>query len=133
MRADRALVKKFIAESNRIESAVSFITRFAIEDTQIKGIEVKKGDTFMCLLWAANRDPKKFLNSNNILLARPNDILLIFGSGIHFCIGAAVAKIEMEIATKNFMDKFSDFKIIPELNWRHDFRFRALQTLKIKV
>jgi len=133
VRADRSLSKKFIAESNRVESAVSFITRFALEDTKIKGVEVKKGDTFMCLLGAANRDPKKFTNANGIVLDRPSDNTLIFGSGIHFCIGAAVAKIEMEIALKNFMDKFHDFEIVSKLNWRQDFRFRALEELNVKV
>lgn len=133
IRIDRTLIKKFIAESNRLESAASFITRIAAEDTQVNGVKIKKGEQLMCLLGAANRDPKKFSEPNAISLERPNDNSLVFGSGIHYCIGAAVAKIEMEIALKNFMDKFGNFEIISEINWRNDFRFRALQTLRLKV
>jgi pimeloyl-[acyl-carrier protein] synthase len=133
VRRDRSLIKKFIAESNRLESATSFVNRYAPEDAQIRGVDIKKGDKIICLLGAANRDPKKFTNANEIDFERSNENHLVFGSGAHFCIGAAVAKIEMEVALKNFMDKFNNFEIVSELNWGHDFRFRSLQTLEISV
>ncbi|HEX9165078.1 MAG TPA: cytochrome P450 [Gemmatimonadales bacterium] len=88
-----------IEEATRWESAVQSCTRHATEAVVLRGVAIPAGDTVQCLLGAANRDPSVFPEPDRFDPDRPNLAAhLAFGSGRHFCLGAALARLEAQTA-----------------------------------
>ena len=82
----------------RYESPVQVTGRAALEDVSVGGLDLKKGDTILCLLGAANRDPAVYADPDRLDITRENVRPLSFGGGVHYCLGAHLARIEAEIA-----------------------------------
>ena len=111
VRADRALVPKVVEEALRLESPIQGFPRRALVDTEINGVEVPAGAQVMLMIGAANRDPSQFENPDEVQLdggARPH---VSFGKGIHFCVGAALSRLEAEIALNALLDRFGTIEL----------------------
>ena len=96
-----ALIPAAIEESLRWEAAVQSCTRHAATATALGGVEIAAGDTVQCMLGSANRDPEHFENPDTFDIHRANaSDHLTFGFGRHFCLGAALARLEAQIAVR---------------------------------
>jgi cytochrome P450 len=96
-----------IEEATRWESAVQSCTRHATEDAVVRGVTIPAGDTVQCLLGAANRDPAVFPDPDRFDPDRPNLAAhLAFGSGRHFCLGAALARLEAHCALAGLLARW---------------------------
>ena len=82
----------------RFDPPLHLFTRFALEDAEAFGHRFRRGDTVGCLLAAANRDPARFPDPHRFDPARAAGPHLAFGAGIHFCVGAPLARAELAIA-----------------------------------
>ncbi len=112
IRGDNSLVKKFIEETLRFYSPIQLLPhRFAREDVNLNGKNIKKGDQVMVYLGSANRDEKVFDDSEIFDLNRKFNAHLAFGTGIHMCIGAPLARLEAGIACTGLLEKFAGIKI----------------------
>ena len=111
LRRDRAIVENAIDESLRYESPIQRITRTTIREVEISGVCVPKGDRVTLFFGAANRDPAEFPNPDEFRVDRDLANHLAFGMGIHYCLGAPLARAEAKITLNAFLDRFSRIRL----------------------
>ena len=122
------LITSAIEECLRYESPTQMIARIASEDVELNKAHIKKGEQVYVLIGAANRDPKQFPNPDVFDITRNPNPHLAFGSGIHFCLGSALARLEAQIAIQVFLQ--NELKIHPEtIKWRKLAGFRAMEEM----
>jgi hypothetical protein len=131
LQSDPSLIVNAIEEFLRYDSSVQLTGRTALEDVEVGGIAVAKGDSVLCLLGAANRDPAVYPDPDRLDITRANIRPLSFGGGIHFCLGAQLARIEGEVAISTLLRRFPKLKLDnPEHpDWRPTFVLRGLNKL----
>ncbi|HWO35911.1 MAG TPA: cytochrome P450 [Candidatus Acidoferrum sp.] len=126
------IIRSAVEEILRYESPVQFTARVLKEDIEICGQPIRKGWTVLCMLGAANRDPKQFKEPNQLDLKRLNNQHLAFSAGLHFCIGAQLARLEGQIALLNLVQRFPQMKLTgPRPEWASTFGFRGLKSLPV--
>ena len=106
-------------------------TRFVLEDTELAGYKLKKGQTIGLLLGAANHDDAKYKNPELIDFERGGTGHVGFGAGIHFCIGAPLARLEMQIAMNVLFERLPDLKLVEKPIYADRFHFHGLQNLMV--
>ena len=126
------IIRSAVEELLRYESPVQFTARVLKEDIEICGQPIRKGWTVLCMLGAANRDPKQFKEPNQLDLKRLNNQHLAFSAGLHFCIGAQLARLEGQVALLNLAQRFPQMKLTgPRPEWASTFGFRGLKSLPV--
>ncbi|MBD8006478.1 cytochrome P450 [Bacillus norwichensis] len=126
------LIETAVEEFLRYESPTQMTARIASEDLQINGATIKKGEHVYIFLGAANRDPSRFDRAHVLDVTRNPNPHLSFGYGVHFCLGASLARIEAQMAISVLIQRIPDFKIaLDELQWRKLVGFRSLKKLPI--
>jgi cytochrome P450 len=133
LKAKPALITNAIEEFLRYDSSVQLSGRVALEDIDdLGGKKIPKGESVLCLLGSANRDPAVYPDRPESLdITRPNVRPLSFGGGIHFCLGAQLARIEAEIAIATLLRRLPDLRLDDAENpeWRPTFVLRGLKRL----
>ena len=110
LRADRSLLKGFVEEALRTESPVQGQARVATRDTELRGVPIAKGTTVIARFGAANHDADEFAEPARFDIRRANAVNhLAFGGGVHYCIGAPLARAEMQIAFAALLDRTDDW------------------------
>ncbi|MCS6285907.1 MAG: cytochrome P450 [Nitrospira sp.] len=107
LREDRSLVEAVIDETLRFESPIQRLPRNTTKDTEISGVKLPAGSTISVYYGAANRDPLEFSNPDEFRLDRDLHNHVAFGAGIHYCLGAPLARAEASIALNTLLDRFS--------------------------
>ncbi len=108
LRNDLELVPNAVEEMLRYRFHISKRERFVKQDNNLLGVELKKGETIIVWMSAANFDEDMFDNPFEMNIHRPNNKKhLTFGNGAHFCLGAPLARLELNIALKTFLQKYS--------------------------
>lgn len=110
LRADRSLVETVSEETLRYESPVQRLFRTATREVEVSGAKVSKGDRVTIFYGAANRDPQAFPNPDEFRLDRDLRNHVAFGMGIHYCLGAPLARAEARITLNAFLDRFPVIK-----------------------
>jgi cytochrome P450 len=127
------LITNAVEEFLRYDSSVQLAGRVALEDIEdLGGKKIPKGESVFCLLGSANRDPAVYPDRPDQLdITRPNVRPLSFGGGIHFCLGAQLARIEAEIAISTLLRRLPDLRLDDAENpqWRPTFVLRGLKAL----
>lgn len=95
----------------RCESPVQFLTRAASSDTEVGGVPVAADEVVLLLIGAANRDPRRFPDPDEFRPGRPGPASLAFGAGAHFCLGAAVSRLEARFAWPRLFARFPDLAL----------------------
>ena len=131
-RAHPDIAPTAVEEFLRFDSPVQFNLRTALEPAELAGDPLARGDRIVVLQGAANRDPGRFANPDELYLRRENNMPLSFGWGIHHCIGAALARMEGEIAFNALLERFGEIELLDEVpHWRPGFTLRGLLELPI--
>jgi cytochrome P450 len=121
-----------IEELLRYDSPVQFTARIARETTEIGGKKIYKGMSVMFMLGAANRDPARFQEPDTLHLSRQDNRHLAFGSNIHYCIGAALARLEGQIAIETLLRRMPDIRLAGfPLQWQENLSFHGLTALPV--
>ena len=95
-------------------------------------VPLKKGQEIALMYASGNRDPRKFSKPDTLELTRTENAHLTFGLGTHYCIGAPLARLEMQVALHSLLKKIPDFKLESEnLEYGKGFVIRGLQSLRI--
>lgn len=111
VRSDNSLIDNAIEETLRFDSSILKQSRVASEDIEIAGQKIKKGDYIHFMIGAANRDSAKFSHPNTFDIFRTDQAHVSFGHGIHFCIGAPLARLEARIAIRQLLERLPVLEI----------------------
>ncbi|QUX26971.1 cytochrome P450 [Nocardiopsis akebiae] len=104
--ADPNLASSAVEEILRFDSPIPMVSRWANTDTEVSGVPVKRGDHLLVLVGSANRDPAKFADPDRLDITRADaSNHLAFSSGIHYCLGAPLARLEGEIALRALAER----------------------------
>jgi cytochrome P450 len=130
--ADPSRAPAAVEELLRYDGPVQATGRVAMEDLEIGGQKVTKGQAVLTVLGAANRDPTQFENPDELDLDRRPNEHVAFGDGIHFCLGAPLARAEGQIAFETLLRRFAQPRLETEsLLWGGSFILRGLKGLPI--
>jgi pimeloyl-[acyl-carrier protein] synthase len=137
LRADPTLINSAVEELLRFEPPVQLaFIRVATEDTTIGGEEIIENELVFGLIGAANHDPAVFPDPHELRIDRPLEVPHIaFGQGPHYCMGAALARAEGEIALRSVLiDRFPDLTLLDETHtWRDAFTLRGVKRLMVST
>ncbi len=129
-----ALMPLAVREFARYDSPVQFSGRAVTQDFSWHDQSIKKGQTVILLLGSANHDPEKFSEPETLNISRDEGMPLSYGHGMHFCIGAALAQTEGEIAFATLLDRTSSLTMLDDAPaWRANLSFRGLSRLRIAL
>jgi cytochrome P450 len=132
LRENPEIIRSAVEELLRYESPVQFTARVLKEDMEVCGQQIRKGWTVLCMLGAANRDPERFKEPNQLNLKRLNNQHLAFSAGPHSCIGSQLARLEGQIALQNLVQRFPEMNLSgPRPEWASTFGFRGLKSLPV--
>ncbi|MFJ6622562.1 cytochrome P450 [Kitasatospora sp. NPDC091335] len=135
-RGESALLDTAIEELLRYDGPVEMATwRFATQPLTVGGVDIPVGDPVLVVLAAADRDPARFADENTLDLARTDNPHLGFGHGIHYCIGAPLARLEGRAALATLLSRLPDLRLAesPEnLRWRGGLIMRGLRELPVE-
>ena len=109
--ADRSLVPNAIEELLRFEPPAPHVGRYVAADVEVQGQTVPAGSAMLMLIGAANRDDDRFPDGDRFDIHRNTAGLLTFGYGIHFCLGAALARLEGRVALDAVLDRFPEWEV----------------------
>jgi len=128
LREQPQLLKTAIEECLRFNGPMKGTMRAAAEDMVIGGVPVKQGDRVMLLMASANRDPAQFADPERLDIARNPNPHLAFGHGIHFCLGAPLARLEVEIGLAEMARRFPGIALAGPVKYEPRILSRAIQT-----
>jgi cytochrome P450 PksS len=134
--SEPSLVKPAVEELLRYTSPVFTTTeRYAREDTTIHGVTIPQGEMTLGVIGSANRDETAFENPNELQITREPNRHLSFGQGIHFCLGAPLARMEAQIAFTTLLQRVPNLRLTKpssSLHWRPSIFLRGLAALPLK-
>jgi cytochrome P450 len=129
---DRSLIKNAIEEMLRYDPPVQMVSRVSMtDDVSIEGVEVPKNKFIAVIVASANRDEEIFNEPDKFDITRSEIRHLSFSEGIHFCLGAPLARVEGAIAFDKILDHLKGGKIIEEPKYRGNYNMRGLEHLRI--
>ena len=105
--ADPGMAAAAVEEVLRFDSPVQFVHRNVLEDLEVDGHRLRKGDVVLTLLAAANRDPARFADPDRFDVGRPDNLHLAFAWGLHFCLGARLARMEGQLVFRGLVERFA--------------------------
>ncbi|MDI5965264.1 cytochrome P450 [Streptomyces sp. SL13] len=136
-RGDREALGVAVEELLRWDGPVELATwRFAREELDIGGQRIGTGEPVLVVLAAADRDPRRFADPDTLDLARRDNPHLGFGHGIHYCVGAPLARMEGRIAFERLLTRFPDLRLDADpadLRWRGGLIMRGLRELPVAL
>ncbi|MCW5730765.1 MAG: cytochrome P450 [Alphaproteobacteria bacterium] len=130
---DAALVESAVEEMLRYDGPSLSSVRVVAEDFELEGARLRQGERVFLMNAAANRDPRVFPEPDRFDIRRPDNRHLTFGFGLHFCVGAPLARLEGAVAFPRLLSRFRDFELaVAEPNWSDDIIFRAMTALPVR-
>jgi cytochrome P450 len=131
LREDRSLLPGAIEELMRFDPPLQLFERTATADTVVGGVSVRQGQKIAALLGSANHDPAVFVAPEELDVRRADNPHISFGAGIHFCIGAPLARVELQATFGALLDRTSAMELGAEPVRRPEFVIRGLETLPV--
>jgi cytochrome P450 len=135
LKANPGLIPGAVEEMLRFATPVtSPAPRFAMEDVEVGGQRIRKGEGLVVLLSSANRDHSQFVNAEEMNLTREENKHIAFGQGIHYCLGAPLARLEGDIAFTTLLERMPNLHLnIPrdQVQWRGAMNLRGLVSLPV--
>ena len=137
LRSNPGLIASAVEEVLRFSSPLQMATeRYAREDVVVAGVRIPRGSLVYVVLASANRDPSAFPDADRFDIDREPNRHLAFGFGIHFCLGAPLARAEGQIAIARLLQRFASLTLavpVAKLKWRRGLVLRGLDSLPINV
>ncbi|GAA1160434.1 cytochrome P450 [Streptomyces hebeiensis] len=136
LRAEPALIPKAVEELLRFVPLLNGLTlpRYALEDTELGGVLVRAGEPVIVSQAAANRDPEAFSDPDRVVFDRPGNAHVSFGYGTHYCLGAHLARLELQVALERVLARMPGLRLavpVAELRWRSKQFFSGLHELPV--
>jgi len=122
-----------VEECLRFDPPLHMFDRWVIEDCTLFGHEFKRGDNVKCLLGAANRDPAPYPDPHVFDPARKGPVNVAFGGGIHFCVGAPLARLELRVALQVLFERCPDVALAAPPRYGDTYHFHGLDRLMVRA
>jgi len=137
LRENPDLLPGAVEEFLRYDGPIGHATlRYTMEPLELSGTTIPAGEFVLVSLISANRDPDRFPAADDLDVTRPGGGHLAFGHGIHFCLGAPLARLEGQIAIGRLIERFPDLALATdpaELRWRNSTLLRGLESLPVRL
>ena len=122
-----------VEEMLRFDSPAPAVSRVAVEELKLRGKRIRAGERVFLMLNAANRDPEAFEDPERFDIARRQGRQIAFGFGIHFCVGAPLARLEAALAFPRLLAAMEDIEIaVDRLDWRDGVSLRGTVSMPIR-
>jgi cytochrome P450 len=129
----RPITPELVDEILRFDAPLHMFTRYALEDLDYNGLNLKKGETVGLMLGAANHDAARFPASDEFQPARAPNPHVSFGAGIHFCIGAPLARLEMQLALEVLFARLPNMSLAGQPHYKDVYHFHGLEALRVNL
>lgn len=133
LREDRGLLPSAIEELMRWDTPLQMFERWVLEDIEVGGVVIPRGVEVALLFGSANRDPEVFDDPDRLDVGRADNPHISFGAGIHFCLGAPLARIELIESFGALMDRAPELELVREPVWKPGYVIRGLESLDVRV
>jgi cytochrome P450 len=131
--ASPAATAATVEETLRYDPPLHMFTRYALEDVEIAGERLKLGDTIGLMLGSANRDSARYADAERFEPTRDASGHTSFGAGIHFCLGAPLARLEIEVALPVLFQRLPKLRLAEAPRYRDTYHFHGLERLMVGV
>ncbi len=133
LRADHTLVASAIEELMRYDTPLQLFERWVLDDIEVDGTTIPRGAEIAMLFGSANHDPEVFRNPEQLDLARKDNPHISFSAGIHYCIGAPLARIELAASMTALLEKAPTLRLAAEPRRKPNFVIRGLEGLAVDL
>ena len=130
---DSSLLNGAVDELLRFDSPVQLDSRIAREPVELRGKRISPGQRVLCLLGAANRDPGPFPDPDRLDVGRSASNHLAFGRGVHYCLGAPLARLEGRVAFEALLPRLGGLRLAEEPRYRDQVALRGLESLWLEA
>jgi cytochrome P450 len=130
---DADLVPRAVEEMLRYDGPVPFVVRDVLEPAHVESVVLLPGETVVAMLGAANRDPERFERPDHLDVGRSNNHPLSFGGGIHFCLGAPLARLEGQVVFARMRERLAGIDLLVEEPPRAPGFLRGVESLPVSV
>ncbi|MFB7662548.1 cytochrome P450 [Kitasatospora sp. NPDC056138] len=127
------LLPTAVEELMRYDTPLQMFERWVLEDVEIAGVRVPRGAEVALLFGSANRDPARFTDPDRLDLGRSDNPHITFGAGIHFCLGASLARLELTESYGALLRRAPGLRLVREPQWRPGYVIRGLRELIVEV
>jgi cytochrome P450 len=134
LRNEPGLLPRAIDELLRYDTPLQLFERWVLEDVEIRGVEVPKGAELGLVFGSANRDPAVFADPDRLDLGRPEVAQhLSFGAGVHYCLGAPLGRLELELSFGTLLRRLPGMEPAAEPAWKPTYILRGLEALRVSA
>ncbi|MFI6845517.1 cytochrome P450 [Kitasatospora sp. NBC_00085] len=127
------LLPTAVEELMRWDTPLQMFERWVLEDVEVRGVTVPRGSEIALLFGAANRDPARFAEPDRLDLGRTDNPHITFGAGIHFCLGAPLARLELTESYGALLRRAPGLRLVREPEWRPGYVIRGLKELLVEA
>lgn len=132
LQREPARIESAVEEMLRYDGPVQATSRFVKDDMELAGRKLRKGEEVLILLASANRDPERFGDPDTFDISRADNSHVAFGHGIHFCLGANLARLETQVAVAAMVERMPRMKLAADrLEWGQNLILRGLVSLPV--
>ncbi|MGS2644982.1 cytochrome P450 [Streptosporangium sp. G12] len=133
LRADHALLPTAVEELMRWDTPLQMFERWVLEDISVGGVDIPRGTEVALLFGSANRDPEVFADPARLDVGRADNPHISFGAGIHFCLGAPLARVELIESFGALLRRAPKMELAAEPGWGPGYVIRGLTSLDVRV
>jgi len=133
LRGEPPILPTAIEELLRFDTPLQLFERWVLEESEICGVTVPKGAELGLLFGSANRDPDVFADPDLLDLRREPNPHISFGAGVHFCLGAPLARLEMQVAFETILRRMPRLELVAEPEWKPTYIIRGLRSLPVRA
>jgi cytochrome P450 len=133
LRREPGVLPRAVEELMRYDTPLQMFERWVLEDVEIHGVKVPKGSELALLFGSANHDPDVFDRPDELDLSRDHNPHMSFGAGIHFCLGAPLARVELQTSFGMLLRRFPRMELVEEPGWKPNYIIRGLRALQVRL
>jgi cytochrome P450 len=122
-----------VEELLRFDTPAPMFERWVLEDIELGGVRIPRGQELALLFASANRDPAQFDRADELVLDRNPNPHVTFGAGIHFCLGAPLARLELAVLFRAMLERLPTLALVAEPTWKPRFVLRGLEALRVRL
>ncbi|MET7525321.1 cytochrome P450 [Streptomyces sp900116325] len=133
LRADHGLLPTAVEELLRYDTPLQMFERWVLDDIEIDGTVIPRGSEVALLFGSANRDPERFADPETLDLTRRENPHVSFGAGIHFCLGAPLARVELSSSFGELLRRAPGMRLAAEPEWNPGYVIRGVKELRVEL